>query len=507
MILLAELVRMKVVGMAGRESDAWSVSAQYQKHQFLTRNLSANLSLSHTWDHSLTVDTAYRHYDWNGDYIVSSRNEITSRGASMRHYKRPLTIARADFGYLLAEGHLLNLTYSLNRTGNDRYDDVDRDFTPSNDVLAKHIFGLSYNQTLLGGRMSNTLFVKDYLNHLTVEQTDIQSVTGSKDMQGSNTSNHLGFGVGSKFQIVEPIAVKASYENSVRLPLARELLGNGTTIYANVTLKPEESHNANLGLFGTLRSGDHTLSYEVNGFLRQVDNYIQANVSEKEGMMQYVNVPAVHIKGAETELRYNWMQKAIHKVQSLPQPTSHNYSEGEQVLLFGITYSLHIQEIKPKEKAFVSIGGSIITLHINPDSSQKKREMLLHAFYKERLSMVVSVYMNDYQSKLKCNPIPFRILHRKSVWGTFNPRKRSIVFNINLAQVPLECVQYVVLHEMTHQYVPAHNADFYNKMAVFMPDWKERRTRLKQFGHHATKKQGKNAKQENMLVDTHKADL
>lgn len=181
--------------------------------------------------------------------------------------------------------------------------------------------------------------------------------------------------------------------------------------------------------------------------------------------------------------RYNWMQKAIHKVQSLPQPASHNYSEGEQVLLFGITYSLHIQEVKPKEKAFVSIDGSIITLHINPDSSQKKREMLLHAFYKERLSMVVSVYMSDYQSKLKCNPIPFRILHRKSVWGTFNPRKRSIVFNINLAQVPLECVQYVVLHEMTHQYVPAHNADFYNKMAVFMPDWKERRTRLKQFGH------------------------
>ena len=175
----------------------------------------------------------------------------------MRHYKRPLTIARADFGYLLAEGHLLNLTYSLNRTGNDRYDDVDRDFTPSNDVLAKHIFGLSYNQTLLSGRMSNTLFVKDYLNHLTVEQTDIQSVTGSKDMMGSNTSNHLGFGVGSKFQIIEPLAVKASYENSVRLPQARELLGNGTTIYANVTLKPEESHNANLGLFGTLRSGDH----------------------------------------------------------------------------------------------------------------------------------------------------------------------------------------------------------------------------------------------------------
>ena len=334
-------LQSKVVGMAGRESDAWSISAQYQKHQFLTRNLNANISLSHTWDHSLTVDTAYRKYDWNGDYIASSSNEITSRGRSIRHYKRPLTIARADFGYLLAEGHLLNLTYSLNRTGNDRYDEVDRDFVPSNDVLAKHILGLSYNQTFLGGRMSNTLFLKDYLNHLTIEQTDIQSVTGSKDMQGASTSNHLGYGLGTKFQIIEPIAVKASYENSVRLPLARELLGNGTTIYANVTLKPEESHNANLGLFGTLRNGEHTLSYEVNGFLRQVDNYIQATVSEKEGMMQYVNVPAVHIKGAETELRYNWKQK-LSVVGNLSWQDARDRqkykSDGKQ----SVTYNNHV---------------------------------------------------------------------------------------------------------------------------------------------------------------------
>jgi outer membrane receptor protein involved in Fe transport len=70
------------------------------------------------------------------------------------------------------------------------------------------------------------------------------------------------------------LALKASYEHSVRLPLARELLGNGTTIYANVALEPEKSENFNVGLLGTLRSNDHALSYEVNGFLRKVDNYI-----------------------------------------------------------------------------------------------------------------------------------------------------------------------------------------------------------------------------------------
>ena len=302
-------IQSKVVGMAERSADAWSVAAYYRKAHFLTDRLSSNFSVSHTWDNSLTADTAYRKYDWNGNYILSSRNEITGRARSMRHYKRPLTIARADLSYRVAEGHVLNFSYALNRTGNNRYDEMDKDFTPANDVLAKHILGLSYNQTLWRGRWNNTFFVKDYLNHLSVEQTDIQSVTGSKDMLGSNTDNHFGFGAGAKLQLLQPLAVKVSYEKSARLPLARELLGNGTTIYANVALKPESSHNVNAGLFGTVKNDSHIFSYEVNGFLRYVDNYIQASVSEKEGMMQYVNVPAVHIKGLEGELRYDWQHR------------------------------------------------------------------------------------------------------------------------------------------------------------------------------------------------------
>ncbi len=302
-------VQTRVIGEAERSSESWSVGARYQKRHFLLKNLSAMLSLSHTWDHAVTTDTAHRKYNWEGEYIRSSRNEINGRAFSQRHIKRPLTLVKADLKYMLSENHLLNLSYALNRTGNDRWDAVDQQFVAANDMLAKHIIGLSYNQLFLDGRLNNTFFVKDYINHLRVEQTDIPAVTGSREVYGSNTKNSLGGGVGSRFEWLPQLAVKASYEHSVRLPLARELLGNGTTIYANMALKPESSDNINLGLFGTLSSKDHTLSYEVNGFLRYVDNYIQPQVSEKEGTLQYVNVPAVHIKGIEGEIRYDWQRR------------------------------------------------------------------------------------------------------------------------------------------------------------------------------------------------------
>ena len=334
-------IQTKVVGEAERRSEAWSVGLRYQKQHFLLKNLAASLSASHTWDHAETVDTTFRKYNWDGGFIKSSRNEITGRARSLRHYKRPLTTARADLNYRFSDEHGLNLSYALNRTGNDRWDERDNSFEPANDVLAKHVIGLSYNQSLFGGRLSNTFFLKDYVNHLDINQTDIPTVTGSREVQGSSTSNDWGGGVAVRFQPWEPIGLKASYEHSVRLPLARELLGNGTTIYANVTLEPEKSENYNVGLFGTLKNAIHTFSYEVNGFLRRVDNYIQPQVSEKEGMLQYVNVPAVHIKGVEGELRYDWMQR-LHVVGNVTWQDARDRKELKSDGKPSVTFNNHV---------------------------------------------------------------------------------------------------------------------------------------------------------------------
>ena len=142
-------VQDKVYGMAEKNSDAWNISAHYQKRNFILKNMQLNAALSHTWDHSLTVDTTYRKYYWDGGYIDGQRNEIMGKERSMRHYKRPLTVVRANLDYKLNNHHNFNLNYHLSRTGNDRYDDLDTTFEPSNDVVSKHILGLSYNQSLL----------------------------------------------------------------------------------------------------------------------------------------------------------------------------------------------------------------------------------------------------------------------------------------------------------------------------------------------------------------------
>ena len=303
-------VQTWVYGMAERNSHAASISARYQKQNLFVERLSLQALLSQTWDHSETIDTTYRKYYWDGSYINGSFSEIRGRGRSWRHYDRPLTMSRVNLSYALNEQHTFSLNYLLNRTGNKQSDEVDETYVPTNDALVKHVIGLSYTQSFLSDRLNNVFFLKDYVNHLKVEQTELSSITGSATVKPSDTHLYWGGGLGSRFTWKPWSSWKLSYEHSVRLPLSQELLGNGATIYPNVALQPERSDNFNLGLYGTIRMAPgHVLYYEGSGFLRLVDDYIQATVSQQEGMMQYENVDAVHIKGVEGEVRYDWSDK------------------------------------------------------------------------------------------------------------------------------------------------------------------------------------------------------
>ncbi|MBQ3743279.1 MAG: TonB-dependent receptor [Bacteroidales bacterium] len=328
----------RVIGMAERHTQSLNVSARYEKVDFLTDGMQFQISASHTMDHSQTIDTTYRRYYWDGSYIDGSYSEIRSRGKTLRHYRRPLTVVRSNLSYRLAEGHELALNYVFNRAGNRQTDDWDTDFVPTDDVLAKHVAGLSYDQSLLSGRLNNAFFVKDYVNHLMIGQNELPSTTGANVVQGSDTKNYVGYGLGTRFLFLDPLAVKGSYEHSVRLPISRELLGNGSTVYPNVALKPEISENFNLGLFGTFDlGGGHSIAYEVNGFVRLVDNYIRATVTETESMMQYVNVAAVHIKGVDGEVRYDWAGK-LHVAANASYDDSRDMRKYTQSGDLSVTY-------------------------------------------------------------------------------------------------------------------------------------------------------------------------
>lgn len=67
-----------------------------------------------------------------------------------------------------------------------------------------------------------------------------------------------------------------------------------------------------------------------------------------------------------------------------------------------------------------------------------------------------------------------------SQWGNCYNKRNILTFNINLMYAPFDCIEYVVAHEFTHFIQPNHSSKFYEELSKIMPDWKERRKKLKE---------------------------
>jgi predicted metal-dependent hydrolase len=84
-----------------------------------------------------------------------------------------------------------------------------------------------------------------------------------------------------------------------------------------------------------------------------------------------------------------------------------------------------------------------------------------------------------WESRLNVSVEHVTFREMKTRWGSCTPKTRRIRLNTNLEHYPPECLEYVVLHELAHLLEPHHDARFYALIALHMPDWKARKTKLK----------------------------
>ena len=178
--------------------------------------------------------------------------------------------------------------------------------------------------------------------------------------------------------------------------------------------------------------------------------------------------------------RHEWIIRNRERILAQPHPVQPKYEDGESILLFGQPYTLRVIQ-SDTDYPGVGVKTDSIVMTVRKGTSFATRKRMLDEFRLLTLDFMISGLHEAYYKEMHCDPIPFRIMRRKSVWGTFNARNRSIIYNLALSQVDLTYLQYVVVHEMTHQYVRAHNQEFYDRVAAFLPNWKELRAGLRKF--------------------------
>lgn len=175
-----------------------------------------------------------------------------------------------------------------------------------------------------------------------------------------------------------------------------------------------------------------------------------------------------------TKLR--WIKEQQEKFMLQSRQSEREYVSGETLYLWGKQYFLQV-EYSYKGNS-LAIDGNKAILTVRKESTVKQREHFVNEWYRchlkeeiERLlpkwEKITGLYCNSWQTK-----------YMTTRWGTCNTQTKKIWFNLQLAKKPIECLEYVILHELSHTKVKNHNSDFIEIMDRYMPNWKEIRKQL-----------------------------
>ena len=93
-------------------------------------------------------------------------------------------------------------------------------------------------------------------------------------------------------------------------------------------------------------------------------------------------------------------------------------------------------------------------------------------------SQQVDALYNSVFKKYGVQKPTISIKKMKTMWGSCTKSLGKITFNEYLLKADIMCIQYVVLHELTHLIYTFHSKDFYDFLTIHMPDWQSRKKQL-----------------------------
>jgi predicted metal-dependent hydrolase len=176
--------------------------------------------------------------------------------------------------------------------------------------------------------------------------------------------------------------------------------------------------------------------------------------------------------------RVRWIRRQQREFERLPPaPPPRRWVAGETHRYLGRQYRLKL--CSARQRSVKMMGRYfVVTLPSTGDRAGIQRLMMdwyrSHAYslLKARVekSLAATTWL-DFSPP----PITVRALTRR--WGSAT-KGGQVTFNLDLVQLPLPCIDYVVAHELVHIKIPNHSPAFWRMLDRVMPDWRKWRHRL-----------------------------
>ena len=175
--------------------------------------------------------------------------------------------------------------------------------------------------------------------------------------------------------------------------------------------------------------------------------------------------------------KLGWIKRQIKSFEDQPRQSARELITGESHYYLGRRYLLDIAETE--KRPFIEIRNKkTLVLNINRDTELEDREKLLTDWYRKEMKRILPGIVQKWEIKSGLEVASFGIKRMKTKWGSCNPCHKRIWLNLELIKKPINCLEYIVVHEMVHFLEHTHNDNFIAYMDRIMPQWRTFRNDL-----------------------------
>ncbi len=173
-----------------------------------------------------------------------------------------------------------------------------------------------------------------------------------------------------------------------------------------------------------------------------------------------------------------WIKRQRSRFQSQERQSAREYASRESHYYLGWRYLLNIIELTGPSRIAIR-NKTILELYVPKGSGSLKREQTLLGWYRKELKGLIPPMIEKWEALIGVKVASWGVKKMKTKWGSCNSTDRRIWLNLELAKKPVQCLEYIVVHEMVHLLERHHNGRFTMLMDRFLPHWRLHRDELK----------------------------
>lgn len=175
--------------------------------------------------------------------------------------------------------------------------------------------------------------------------------------------------------------------------------------------------------------------------------------------------------------KLGWIKRQRAKFTAQPRQTEREMVSGESHYFLGTRYRLRVVE-RDGPSRVVLRNRTTLELHVRSESDAAAREQVLQRWYRARLRELVPPLVAKWEAILGVQAASWGIKKMKTKWGACNVDARRIWLNLELAKKPVQCLEYLIVHELTHLIERHHSDRFVSLLDRHLPHWRRHRQEL-----------------------------